>query len=81
MVKIYESPDGGKTVYVRESNSTARTLIKETQVDTDIKSELRETQLWHDIRCKAKTNQALKKELERIVAWYYLLCDNTDSSK
>lgn len=29
MTKIYESPDGGKTVYERESGSTAR-----TQVDT-----------------------------------------------
>lgn len=27
MVKIYESPDGGKTVYERESGSTAKTLI------------------------------------------------------
>jgi len=29
MAKIYESPDGGKTVYARESGETERTLIKE----------------------------------------------------
>ena len=29
MAKIYESPDGGKTVYERESGETERTLIKE----------------------------------------------------
>ena len=28
MAKIYESPDGGKTVYARESGETERTLIK-----------------------------------------------------
>lgn len=29
MAKIFESPDGGKTVYARESGETERTLIKE----------------------------------------------------
>lgn len=33
MTKIYESPDGGKTVYERESGETDRTLVIECDAD------------------------------------------------
>lgn len=40
MVKIYESPDGGKTVYERESGSTVKTLIShEEYYNMDIAEE------------------------------------------
>lgn len=36
MTKIYESPDGGKTVYERESGETDRTLVSEYNDEFDI---------------------------------------------
>lgn len=33
MTKIYESPDGGKTIYEREVGETARTEVYVTEVD------------------------------------------------
>ena len=35
MTKIYESPDGGKTVYERESGSTSRTQVETSCGDFD----------------------------------------------
>ena len=74
MTKIYESPDGGKTVYARETGSSSRTLIgwngsaKPKYID--------ELRLWQDIRDSAKTNPALQKALDNVIIIYKLSKDN-----
>lgn len=71
MTKIYESPDGGKTVYEREFGSTQRQqIISEGQAD------LLEHQLWHEIRMAAKTNPALQKAMSRVKMLYRLSIDD-----
>lgn len=71
---IYESPDGGKTVYVREpgQDPKTRTLTWESDEAKDIHKELQETQLWQDIRAAAKTNPTLAGILEQAVMVYNL---------
>lgn len=67
MPKIYESPDGGKTVYVRESGSTERELHS---IDPELaESVLRmfEEQMWSDILKDSKTNATLKGILDQAV--------------
>ena len=69
---IYESPDGGETVYVREHGSTQRKLHSESARAIDIKDQLREDQLWGQIRRAAKTNPALQHALEQAQVIYQL---------
>ena len=68
--KVYESPDGGKTIYSRDIGSSVRTLVKE---DTDTISRLREDKLWGQIRRLAKTNVALADILEQAKMVYALI--------
>jgi len=72
--KIYESPDGGWTVYERQVGSTARTLINDNRYS--IQSQLKEDQLWDQIRRLARTNPGLQSELERVIIYYNLIKDN-----
>lgn len=77
---IFESPDGGKTVYARRSGSTDRWLHNidgETQQMLDRMSEER---MWNDIRQAARTNATLADLLEQ-VKMTYQLTKNEDSSK
>ena len=67
--KIYESPDGGRTVYKREIGSLGRELIKE---DKALHNEIMENQLWSDIRQAAKNNPSIQEALDRIKITYYL---------
>ena len=68
--KVYESPDGGKTIYEREIGSTVRTLVKE---DTSKIEQIREDKLWGNIRREAKTNVALADILEQAKMVYALI--------
>ena len=69
MADVYESPDGGRTVYKREIGSPGRELIKE---DKALHNELMELQLWGEIRQAAKTNPTIQEALERAKVAYYL---------
>lgn len=80
---IYESPDGGKTVYAREMGSDpgSRQLIG-YQYDPitghrlpENKNELDDHMIWNDIRREAKSNTALQKALERAILIYKLSKD------
>jgi hypothetical protein len=55
--KIYESPDGGKTIRVRESGVIAQ---------------MKESILWSDIRRAAKTDPVLQEALDRAIILYQL---------
>ena len=69
---IYESPDGGETVYVREHGSTQRRLHSESARAIDIREQVREDQLWAQIRLAAKTNPALQNAIEQVKLIYHL---------
>ena len=65
---IYESPDGGKTVFAREFGSTTKQLIgntKERGVSFN-------PQLWNDIHIEAKNNKPLQTALEQCKILFYL---------
>ena len=69
---IYESPDGGETVYVREHGSTQRQLHSESARAIDIREQVQEDQLWGQIRLAAKTNPALQNAIEQVKLIYHL---------
>jgi hypothetical protein len=73
MPKIFESPDGGQTVYVRELGSKEKTLH---YVSPSLKTEMKETLLtqeWLDIRHLAKENSTLQKSVDQLIMLYRLI--------
>lgn len=74
--KIYESPDGGKTVYSRNIGETERTL---ESIDSGFLESLLdglEDDLWRDIRRESRKNEALKTALEHVKIIYHMSKDN-----
>lgn len=72
---IFESPDGGETVYVREEGSTERDLYSVSAKKRSLHEEIKESQLWGNIHRAAKTNPALQEALDRVKVTYYLTKD------
>jgi hypothetical protein len=69
---IFESPDGGRTVYARRYREKDRTLYS---IDSELQSSLdlfKEDKLWEEIRRAAKTNEVLQSALERVIILYQL---------
>lgn len=75
MTKIYESPDRGETVYVRNIGSTDKQLHHVSSKQTDLLEQMREDQLWHDIRRKARVDPGLQELLEPAIVYYKLKYD------
>lgn len=72
-ITIFESPDGGKTVYSRKSGETDRTLVWE---DPEAKKEKLFQQRWvewRDILTASKDNQGLADLVEKAEVYYRLL--------
>ena len=69
---IYESPDGGQTVYARESGSKERKLVGERLSVKTNRELMQESQLWHDIRVAARDNPTLQEALDRVIIIYNL---------
>ena len=69
---IYESPDGGETIYIREHGSTQRQLYSESPRAISLKEQLVEDKLWGNIRRAAKTNPALQHALDEAILIYTL---------
>jgi len=73
---VYESPDGGKTVYARELGKTEKILVG---YNIDSKSpgreDLDEHKLFCDMRLEAKKNPALQKALDHAIMIFYLTKD------
>jgi hypothetical protein len=67
---IYEKADG--VTYAREFGSTDRTIVGMDQKTRAAIDEIRENQMWHDIRQKAKDNITLQKALDRAIMIYNL---------
>ncbi len=68
MAKIFESPDGGHTIYIRERGSSERSLysIDDMALDGFNKNE------WSQIWWERNNNPALKKAIEQIIILYRL---------
>lgn len=69
---IFESPDGGKTVYVRKPGENHRQLHWESDEAKSLRKDLQDTQLWSDIRKAAETNPTLKRALDEAIMIYNL---------
>lgn len=65
---IYESPDGGKSIYARERGTTERKLI-------GYQYDLFEDVNWHEIALHARQNPSLQKVLERAIMIHKLSKD------
>lgn len=72
MSRIYESPDGGETVYVRDIGSKERQLHHVSSNQTELIAQLREDQLWGEIRRRARTDPGLQELLDPAIMYYKL---------
>lgn len=66
---IYESPDGGKTVYSRKSGSSDRTMIKEDSSQNYITKWYE----WKEILKLAETEPSLANAISKAEMLYVLL--------
>ena len=69
---IFESPDGGKTIYRRTSGNPHRELHCESDEIVTMRNEVKETQLWHDIRQAACNDPVLGEMLDKIKMYWFL---------
>lgn len=73
---VYESPDGGKTVYTRKRGEKERYLHS---IDPDTAKQLAKIAddlMWTEIRQMAEHNEALHKALDNAILIYKLSKDN-----
>ena len=68
----FENPDGGNTVFVRESDSLDRTLHLQSLENSSLHQQISEDKLWGNIRRAAKNNPARQDALERAIMIYHL---------
>jgi hypothetical protein len=71
---IYESPDGGDTVYARLEGTTERVMIGQSWKAR----ELVEQRMWNDIYPKRNINPALTEAVEKCIIIYKLSEDYKD---
>lgn len=71
---IYESPDGGETIYVRKSGEhpSMRQLHSESEVAIALRKKVHDDELWTNIRKAAITNPTLQRALDEAVMIYNL---------
>ena len=68
---IYESPDGGKTIYKRNFLSNEKELVS-----VEIDNRRVDWRVWSNIVETAKTNVALEKSLNNLLLLYYTIDDD-----
>lgn len=73
---IYESPDGGNTIYAREEGSIKRKLVGKHVNKTEIQQALADGQMWWEIRQMADTHPALQRALENVILIYKIAKDS-----
>ena len=69
---VYESPDGGDTVYAREVGSDQKTLHSVSPRRQNLMQELAGTKFWHQVHRAAECDPALKQMLDEIKIYYQL---------
>ena len=72
MTKIFESPDGGHTIYIRESGSSEKTLYSIDEVAID-RINYRE---WNRIWFEKNKNPTLKKAVDTVIMIYRMSKEN-----
>jgi hypothetical protein len=73
---IYESPDGGDTIYAREIGSSVDERI---MIGQSWKArELVEQRMWNEIYPKRNLNPALTEAVEKCIIIYKLSEENND---
>lgn len=78
MTKIYESPDGGKTIYVREAGSDLKTLLtRDPKFVEREKNAARANRLLTILKL-AETDTTLKDALEQLEALYIIKYNEHD---
>jgi hypothetical protein len=73
---IYESPDGGGTVYGRYAGTNERWVVGYSRDTQDRLESIKEEKLWGEIRRAAKSNQVLQDALDRVKIIYELSKDD-----
>jgi hypothetical protein len=71
---VYETPDGGDTVYRRRTGDPAnqRELHSQSQKSVDLHASLKHQKLWVDIHRAANTDPVLKEMLDQIEVYWSL---------
>jgi hypothetical protein len=71
---VYESPDGGGTIYRRRmgENPAQRELITSNHEPRSWHSDLKHTALWHGIHLASAKDPVLKDMLDQIEVYYHL---------
>lgn len=70
---IYESPDGGNTIYARQIGSIDRKLVGENVKQHKLYTKNRaHEELWYEIKAASEKNPALAEALERVKILYEL---------
>ena len=69
---IFESPDGGHTVYRRHPGKLDREMVSIDSHAQDKIESLKEDKLWGNIRRAAKLDPALKEMLDQVKVYYEL---------
>lgn len=69
---IFESPDGGDTVYVRQPGSVERTVYYESPRKKKLHEQLLHSKLWGDIHRAAQTDPVLQRMLDQIEVYHRL---------
>lgn len=71
---IYESPDGGHTVYRRQidQSPSEREIHSISDDEQDRLLQFKEDKLWKEIRQAARTDPVLKDLLDRAIIYHQL---------
>ena len=69
---VFESPDGGHTVYRRHVGKQDRELVSVSPEKQSTIEMIKEDKLWGGIRHAAKTDPALKEMLDQVRVYYEL---------
>jgi hypothetical protein len=75
---IYESPDGGKTIYARQRGSSDRVLIRTDDAIEETKKLLASRDRLAKICELAKTVPALAEQLDKLETIYLLVKNEND---
>jgi hypothetical protein len=75
---IYESPDGGKTIYARQRGSSYRVLVRTDDTVEETKELLASRDRLAKICELAKTVPALAEQLDKLETIYLLVKNEND---
>lgn len=71
-IYIYESPDGGETVYAREVGNSDRVMIGQSTKAKGLLEKMQEDKLWSEIRFTAKQDIILQNMLNEVEVYFKL---------